>query len=94
MTIDGHLKKRFGAIAIQSRFVTKDQMIEAMTVQIEDETEGMQPKLIGSILQQAGFMTLEQVDQVIETMDRPNVPECPVCGTLALQCSNCGAHIR
>ncbi len=91
---DKHLRQRFGGIAIRSGFITKDQMIEAMTAQIEDEIEGTEPKLIGSILQQAGFMTLEQIDQVIETMDRPNVSECPDCGMLLLQCSNCGAHLR
>ena len=92
--IDEVLKQRFGEIAIWLGFITKGQLIEAMTVQIENEREGAPPKLIGSILQEAGFITREQIDQVIESIDKPNVPKCPNCGILVLQCSNCGVHLR
>ena len=92
--IDESLRQRFGEIAIRSGFITKEQFIEAMAIQIENEIEGIQPKLIGSILQEVGFMTDEQINQVIGTMAKPNVPKCPNCGILILQCSNCGAHLR
>ena len=92
--IDENLKQRFGELAIRLGFITKDQFIEAMAIQIENELEGTQPKLIGSILLDAGFMTTEQLDDVIKLMAKPDVPTCPNCGMLVLQCTNCGAHLR
>ena len=92
--LDENLKQRFGELAIRSGFITKDQFIEAMAIQIENELEGTQPKLIGSILLDVGYMTDEQIGEVTELMAKPAVPNCPNCGVLVLQCTNCGAHLR
>ena len=54
--IDEGLRRRFGDIAIRKGFITKEQLIEAMTFQIENELEGKQPKLIGSILTDLGYL--------------------------------------
>ena len=62
--------KRFGALAIAKGFITKDQFIEAMAMQIENETEGIKPNNIGSILNAMGYMTKEQIDEVLGAMFR------------------------
>jgi hypothetical protein len=92
--IDESLKRRFGAIAIRKGFITKEQFMAAMAMQIENDLKGKQPKLIGSVLTDLGYMTAEQVGQVIGSMAKPDAPACPECGTLMLICSNCGAYLR
>jgi hypothetical protein len=93
MTDEG-LRKRFGDIAIRKGFLTKEHFVEAMAFQIENELDGKQPKLIGSILMEKAYMTEEQVDDVIHVMAKPEIPKCPKCGTIPLVCSNCGAYLR
>jgi len=92
--IDENLRQRFGDIAIRKQFITKDQFVEAMAFQIENELEGIQPKLIGSILRDMGYITAAQIDEVVSIMAKADVPVCPNCGILTLVCSNCGATIR
>ena len=89
------LAKRFGDIAIQKKFITKDILLEAMTVQIENQVEGADHKLIGAILVELGHMNEDQVNEVVETMSKPKEElKCPNCGVLVLNCSNCGTYLR
>ena len=60
--------KRFGTIAVEKGFVTKDQLIEAMNLQIEQEIDGMERRLIGSLLYSLGYITLDQIDEVLEIL--------------------------
>ncbi|MFC1824932.1 hypothetical protein ACFL9T_19660 [Thermodesulfobacteriota bacterium] len=92
--IDEGLRKRFCDIAIRKGFITKEHFVKAMAFQIENELKGKQPRLIGSILNEKGYMTEEQIDEVIEVMAKPDIPKCPECGTMPLICSNCGAYLR
>ena len=61
------IQKRFGAIAIDKGFITKEQFVEAMAMQIENELEG---KIIpiGWILESMGYMTEQQIDEVLATL--------------------------
>ena len=89
------LAKRFGDIAIQKKFITKNQLLEAMTVQIEKQLERAEHKLIGAILIELGYMSEEQVSEVVETMSKPKEElKCPNCGILVLNCPNCGTFLR
>jgi hypothetical protein len=58
--------KRFGSIAITKGFITKDQFVEAMGVQIENELEGVKPKAIGTILLSMEYMTRDQIEEVLK----------------------------
>jgi hypothetical protein len=51
------LANRFGDIAIQKKFIIKNQLLEAMTVQIENKIEKAEHKLIGAILIELGYMS-------------------------------------
>jgi len=65
---DEKLIKRFGATAIEKGFITKDQFIEAIAIQITDEVEGIKPKYLGLILKAIGYMTDDQISEVLEGM--------------------------
>ena len=88
------LRNRFGSIAIQKGFITKDQFLEAMDIQIEMELEEAEPKLIGSVLCEMGYITDEQVNDVIKDIPEPVIFQCPRCRALIESCTNCGIDLR
>ena len=53
--------KRFGVIAIQKGFITKEQFMEAMGLQIDNDLEGIEHRSVGSVLHGMGYMTVEQI---------------------------------
>ena len=61
---------RFGVTAIKEGFIKKDQLLEAIGIQIEDELEGMEIRLIGSILYGMNYLTLEQINEVLNIMSK------------------------
>jgi hypothetical protein len=65
------LIKRFRAMAIEKRFITKDQFIDAMAMQIENDLEGIESKKLGTILNAMGYMTDDQINEVLEAMGIP-----------------------
>lgn len=91
---DTQLRNRFGSIAIQKGFISKDQFLEAMDIQIEMELEGADPKLIGSVLCEMGYITEEQVDEVTQDIPEPVMFQCPNCGVLIENCPSCGIDLR
>ncbi len=67
MTID-NLDKRFGTIAVEKGFITPDQLIEALTLQVKENLEKKKHKLIGAILHEKKFMTIQQIDEVLKEL--------------------------
>ena len=65
----GENVKRFGVIAVEKGFITLEQLVEAMTTQIQEGIEGKKHRLIGQILLSLGYLTSSQIDEVMETMD-------------------------
>jgi hypothetical protein len=61
--------KRFGVIALEKQFIALEQLVEAMPLQIREETEGRKYRPIGQILFSLGYSTSPQIDEVMETMD-------------------------
>jgi hypothetical protein len=62
------LDKRFGVIAVEKGFITKDQLFEALKVQITEELEKKEHRLIGRILYDLELLTLSQIDEVLDTI--------------------------
>lgn len=62
------LDKRFGAVAIESGFITLDNLIEAMKIQVKENLDGSNHRLIGQILWEKGYISSEQIQQVLKTM--------------------------
>jgi len=72
MTLE-QIKKRFGDIAVEKGFITEDQRAEALEVQQENDLNGLDRRLIGSVLYRRGYMTIEQVVEVLTELDgNPN----------------------
>ena len=59
------LDKRFGVVAVESGFVTPEQLYEALKTQVMEELEGAKRRLIGQILFKMGYITKAQVDEVL-----------------------------
>jgi hypothetical protein len=65
---EGKLDKRFGAVAIDKGFITLENLIEAMKIQIRENLDGSDHRLIGQILWEEGYITTEQINEVIGSM--------------------------
>ncbi|MFC1891188.1 hypothetical protein ACFLZT_02245 [Thermodesulfobacteriota bacterium] len=61
----GNFGKKFGVTAINKGFITKEQFIEAMGAQIDDDLDGLTPRLIGSVLLSMGYMSIEQINEIL-----------------------------
>jgi hypothetical protein len=63
-----NLCRRFGTIAVKKKFISKNQLKEAMIEQLEEDLSGREHRLIGAILFEKGWMTWEQVDLVLKEL--------------------------
>lgn len=60
--------KRFGSIAVQKGYITVEQLIEAITIQVKDEAETGSHRLLGSILFERDALTGDQLQEVINSV--------------------------
>ena len=60
--------RRFGVVAIEKGFITMDQLLEGLEIQIEEEAEQGVSRVIGAILVEKGYMNLSQVEEVLESI--------------------------
>ena len=65
---EGKLDKRFGAVAIDKGFITLENLIEAMKIQILENLQGLDHRLIGQILWEEGHIKTEQINEVLKSM--------------------------
>jgi hypothetical protein len=63
-----HSEKRFGVVAVEEGFITRDQLYEALKAQVDDDIDGGPHRPLGEILLQQGAMTWAQIDEVLETL--------------------------
>lgn len=63
-----HLEKRFGIAAVEKGFVTSDQVIEALTIQVAEDLSIGKHRVIGRILLENELITLSQLDEVLKSM--------------------------
>lgn len=68
-----HLEKRFGVLAAEKGFLTADQVIEALRIQVMEDIEKGKHRLIARILLEQGLITLSQIDEVLRSMGK-NLP--------------------
>lgn len=60
-----NLERRFGIAAVQKGFITADQLIEALSIQVMEELEESEHRLIGQILFEKDYMTAVQIKEVL-----------------------------
>lgn len=65
---DAKLDKRFGTIAIQKGFITLEQLLDAMKIQVVEDLAGAEHRLIGQILWEKGYLNTKQINEVLESM--------------------------
>ena len=65
---EGILDKRFGTVAIDKGFITLENLIEAMKIQILENLQGLDHRLIGQILWEEGYIKTEQINEVLKSM--------------------------
>ena len=59
------LDNRFGVVAVESGFITPEQLYEALKTQVMEELEGAKRRLVGQILFKMGYITSAQVEEVL-----------------------------
>ena len=64
-------EKRFGTVAVEMGFITAEQLLHAMNIQIKEDIEGGEHRLLGTILMEIGAMTRKQVHEVLLAMGVP-----------------------
>ncbi|MBL7177789.1 MAG: hypothetical protein ABIK98_01525 [Pseudomonadota bacterium] len=61
-------EKRFGFIAIEKGFITPDDLIKALTIQVQDEIEDGSHRQIGEILLDLNIMSANQIEEVVRSI--------------------------
>ena len=59
---------RFGVVAVERGFITPEQLVAALQVQVEENLQSSQHRLIGMILLEQGLLTLEQIDEILNEL--------------------------
>lgn len=65
----GHFN-RFGAAAVHMGIVTLEELKAAMVVQVDDDVNGREHRLLGSILFDRGLITAGQIDAVLTELNK------------------------
>ncbi len=63
-----HLEKRFGVTAVKMNFITAEQLVEALAVQVAEDIATGDHDLIGKILFEQGIVSMDQIDMVLKEM--------------------------
>lgn len=63
--VTGYFCHRFGAIAVHKGIVTIDEVKAAIMEQVEDDLNGREHRLLGSILHERGLITEHQIETVL-----------------------------
>ena len=61
-------EERFGSIAIAKDFITPEDLLDALKIQVQEETEKKKHSLIGQILLEQGVISGEQIQQVLSEL--------------------------
>ena len=64
--VTGDQCRRFGAIAMRKGFVSLEEVKASIGEQIDDDINGREHRLFGTILYDNGFITEYQVDSVLQ----------------------------
>jgi hypothetical protein len=64
----GPYEKRYGNIAIEKGFITPEQLMEALNIQVMEEINDGNHRLLGVILFEKKFITLIQDKEVLDAL--------------------------
>ncbi len=63
-------EKRFGAVAIEKGFISMDQLLEGLEIQMDEDVEHGKCRVIGAILVGKGYMNLSEMQETLESYCR------------------------
>ena len=66
----GSQETRFGVLAVKRGFVTPEQVVEALAVQVAEDLSKKRHRPIGEILLEQEVINSSQLDQVLADMGR------------------------
>ena len=66
-------EERFGTIAVKKRYISWPQLLEALEIQIEENTKKGEDWFIGDLLCDLEFMPKLQVRDVLESMEKATI---------------------
>lgn len=61
---------RFGKVAVDMGFITMEQMLNAIEVQVRENINFGTHRKIGVILLEEGHITPEQIDEVLKVLEK------------------------
>ena len=61
---------RFGMAAVDKGFVKTEDVIKALEIQYKENVFSEKHRRIGEILNDQGLMTTEQIDEVLESLEK------------------------
>lgn len=61
---------QFGILSVEKSIITAGQLGKAVNVQMKEDLSGDKHRLLGEILVDMGFMTVEQVNELIKVMEK------------------------
>jgi hypothetical protein len=62
--------KRFGVTAVEKGFITLEQLFDAMKIQLREDIEKKEHRVLGTILFDMGVLSLPQIDEVLHSMGK------------------------
>jgi hypothetical protein len=62
------IDNRFGVTAVKNGFISREQLFEALKIQLAEDLKGVKHRLIGEILRVKKYITEAQIDKVVESM--------------------------
>jgi hypothetical protein len=62
--------KRFGVIALEQKYITVNQLVDAIRTQVKEEIEEGRHRLIGAILFEQGVMSMSQINHVLTIIEQ------------------------
>ncbi|MFH2091014.1 MAG: hypothetical protein ABIJ31_01485 [Pseudomonadota bacterium] len=65
----GLIEKRFGTVAVENKMISVEQLEEALNLQVEEDVEGKEHRLLGVILEALGYITEEQINKILLHLD-------------------------
>ena len=63
-----HLEKRFGIIAIEKGYITPEELVDALRVQVQEDIEYGHHRIIGEILLAQGNLIPAQIEEVLRVL--------------------------
>ncbi len=68
---DYYLERRFGILAVEKGYITAEQLLEAMAIQLKRDLDKKKHRLIGRILVELGYVQPFQIKEILRCMGIP-----------------------